>query len=501
MKPVKKVLTILLYAVVLPFAVSIPGGVCVIFLSRSPWVGMLVPPVLITVLYLIFLKKIDTMLALKVNGICVCFLVVVYTVLLTIAGGETDGKLLQNASLWIAFPFVPLFFLLVFQNVRLLFFAAAALTYAAAFLVCFFAERKWLRHQKRLLIPAVCILLCIGLCTGLYLNRPSKRYAGHGFDYMHGWSSTDFTDYMVCSTHSKLAALDHEAALKISDPDEMPVMDGAEACYPVYAAIAKAVYEDIDRIEEEAMAEAERKQDRGILNQNGRIVTFTNTISGFNRLIMGEKFGTGKADLFFGARPSKSQLEEAKEERIDLKITQIGREGFVFFTEKDNPVENLTSSQIRDIYTGKITNWKEVGGKDQAIIAFQRPANSGSQTMMEYFMGDVPLKAPMTYETVDAMAGVIHKVAQYADEAGAFGYSFRYFVEELNQEKNVKLIAVDGVFPSIENIENGSYPLTTGLCLITRENDPNPNVRKMIDFILSKDGQELIRKTGYAGIE
>ncbi|MBQ6037027.1 MAG: substrate-binding domain-containing protein, partial [Lachnospiraceae bacterium] len=158
----------------------------------------------------------------------------------------------------------------------------------------------------------------------------------------------------------------------------MPVMDGAEACYPVYAAIAKAVYEDIDRIETEAMAEAESVSDYSILNQNGRIVTFTNTISGFHRLIMGEKLGTGKADLFFGARPSKSQLEEAKEERIDLKITQIGREGFVFFTEKDNPVENLTSSQIRDIYAGKITNWKEVGGKDQAIIAFQRPANSGS---------------------------------------------------------------------------------------------------------------------------
>ena len=501
MKPVKKVLTILLYAVVLPFAACIPGGVLAIFSSGKPMLAVIVTLIVILVLYLLFSKKLDFELGWKVNGICLCVLTIVYTVLMVIAKGEAGGKLVQNASYWLAFPFLPQFWLLLAPSGRLMYMLSAVMTYAAAFLLCFSIDGKWIGNKKRFLIPAVGILLCLCLCTVLYLNRPSKRYAGHGFDYMHGWSSTDFTDYMVCSTHSKLAALDHEAALKIQDPDEMPVMDGAEACYPVYAAIAKAVYEDIDRIEEEAMAEAERKQDRGILNQNGRIVTFTNTISGFHRLIMGEKLGTGKADLFFGARPSKSQMEEAKEERIDLKITQIGREGFVFFTEKDNPVENLTSSQIRDIYAGKITNWKEVDGKDQAIIAFQRPANSGSQTMMEYFMGDVPLKEPMTYEIVDAMAGVIHNVAQYADEAGAFGYSFRYFVEELNQEKNVKLIAVDGVFPSIENIENGSYPLTTGLCLMTRENDPNPNVRKMIDFILSKDGQELIRKTGYAGIE
>ena len=182
-------------------------------------------------------------------------------------------------------------------------------------------------------------------------------------------------------------------------------------------------------------------------------------------------------------------------------MTPIGREGFVFFVEEDNPVDNLTSEQIRAIYHGDITNWKEVGGKNQAITAFQRPNNSGSQTMMEYFMGDVSLKEPLTYETVGAMEGVIRKVAEYANEAGAMGYTFRYFLEGLHQEKGVKILSVDGVAPTRENIENGSYPLTVGLCLVTRTNDPNPNVQKMIDFILSADGQEIIRRTGYAGVK
>ena len=277
----------------------------------------------------------------------------------------------------------------------------------------------------------------------------------------------------------------------------MPVMDGAEACYPLYAAFARAVYRDIDKIEEKWLTETDNPY------CNGKIVTFTNTVMGFSRLLMNgedrEKYGDG-VDMFFGARPSASQMQEAEERGIELQITPIGREAFVFFVEEDNPVDGLTSDQLKAIYHGDITNWSEVGGKNQEILAFQRPHNSGSQTMMEYFMGDVTLKEPQTYETVDAMSGVIRQVAQYANENGAMGYSFRYFLEGLNQEKGVKMLSVDGVYPSLENIENGSYPLVTNVCLITRKDDPNPYVQKMIDYILSEQGQYIVRKTGYAGV-
>ena len=120
--------------------------------------------------------------------------------------------------------------------------------------------------------------------------------------------------------------------------------------------------------------------------------------------------------------------------------------------------------------------------------------------MMEYFMGDISLREPDTYEIIGGMLDVIQRVAQYANEDGAMGYSFRYFIEGLNQEKGVKLLSIDGVAPTLENIENGSYPLTVALCLITRTEDPKPNVQRMIDFMLSEDGQELVRKTGYAGL-
>jgi phosphate transport system substrate-binding protein len=371
----------------------------------------------------------------------------------------------------------------------------AFILYAAVFL--FLAYRSGLR-LRRGYIPLVIVIICIGTSAYLYMNRPAIRYAGHGFKYMHGFSSTDFSDYMVYSENSRLVTLDHQPELVIENEEDMPVLDGAEACYPLYAAFAKACYKDIDVIESEWL--------KSRTNQylNGKIVTFTNTLRGFDRLIYwrdGSDKYSDAADMFFGARPSAEQMEEAKYLGVELDITPIGREAFVFFVEADNPVDNLTSEQLRAIYHGDITNWKEVGGKNQAIRAFQRPKNSGSQTMMEYFMGDTTMKEPDTYEIVDAMTGVIEEVAQYANEAGAIGYSFRYFLEGLNQEKNVKILSVDGVYPTMENIESGAYPQTGNVCLITRKDETNPYVQKMKEFILSEDGQYIIRQTGYAGLE
>lgn len=351
---------------------------------------------------------------------------------------------------------------------------------------------------RRFVVGVLAIALVTCAIDGvLYMNRSQARYAGHGFDYMNGYSSTDFKDYMVYAENSKLVTLDHEASFQIEHEEDMPILDGAEACYPLYAAFAKAVYKDIDVIEKEYKGSEDAYY---MYEENGKIIAFSNTLNAFMRLVDckdEEKIGS-KVDIYFGAKPSEEQFEMARELDVKLEVTPIGKEAFVFFVEKDNPIDNLTSEQIRAIYHGDITNWKELGGKDQKIVAFQRPHNSGSQTMMEYFMGDVSLKEPMTYETVDAMSGVIQHVAQYANEDGAMGYTFRYFLEGLSQEKGVKMLSVDGVYPTIESVKDGSYPLSVPLVVVTRRDDENPNVQKMVDFILSEDGQYIVEQTGYA---
>ena len=478
----------LIFYVLIPLAASIPGGVLSI-LGTDSRLCIPVVPLCALLLYLLFRKKLDFAAGAGINGIALLVLSVVFAVLMGIARGNVEGTLVRQFC-WLIFPFGPCLLILILMNRILTAAVIAGLTYLAGWCFC---TAKTKQIGKRVIPAAICVLVCTALSGVLYVNRPAARYSGHGFDYMHGYSSTDFTDYTVYAEPSKLYELPGPASLVIEKEEEMPVLDGAEACYPLYAALAKEVYQGIGEIEKKSLGtDTDYK--------NGKIVSFTNTIWGFQRLVDPEsKFGD-QVDLFFGARPSKDQLAMAAEYGTEVVVTPIGREAFVFFTEKDNPVEGLTSEQIRSIYHGDITDWSEVGGKRQKITAFQRPENSGSQTMMEYFMGEVSLREPDSYEVVDAMGGVVRRVAEYANERGALGYTFRYFLEELQQEKNVKMLSVDGVYPTPESIEDGSYPLTVDLCVISRKDDPNPNVQKMIDYLLSEEGQSIVRGTGYGGL-
>ena len=107
---------------------------------------------------------------------------------------------------------------------------------------------------------------------------------------------------------------------------------------------------------------------------------------------------------------------------------------------------------------------------------------------------------PKTYEVYNAMDGIVKKVANYANEDGALGYSFRYFIEGLMEETGVKILSIDGVYPTTENIRDGSYPLSTGLYCLTRANEDDPDVEKVLEFLLSDDGQYIIEETGYVAL-
>ena len=88
-------------------------------------------------------------------------------------------------------------------------------------------------------------------------------------------------------------------------------------------------------------------------------------------------------DLIIVTEPSDEEIEMAKKYNIEMLIKPVCYDAFVFITHKDNPVDNLTIEEIQKIYSGQITNWKEVGGNDEKIRAYQREENSGSQTAME----------------------------------------------------------------------------------------------------------------------
>lgn len=133
----------------------------------------------------------------------------------------------------------------------------------------------------------------------------------------------------------------------------------------------------------------------------------------------------------------------------------------------------------------------------EEILPFQRPEDSGSQTaMLALVMKDRPIAAPMQEEVATGMGSIIQQVAEYRDLSGALGYSFRWYATVINSNPNIRLLAVDGVEPTVQNIRNGSYPLTANLNIVTTDSS-NPNVPALLNWIVGAEGQALIEKAGY----
>ncbi len=308
---------------------------------------------------------------------------------------------------------------------------------------------------------------------------------GYGWKYENGWSSVDLEPYYVENPDNLLPETE-SSTFRIADVENMPVLDGAEAAYPVYSAFANACYENIAEIQRTAKE-----------NHTSRPITFTNTVEAYKSLIAGD------VDIFFGAKPSQAQLALAEEAGVELEMTPIGKEGFVFFVSEENPVDGLTSEQIRNIYSGKTNNWLFLGGGFRTIRAFQRPENSGSQTMMQYFMGDVPLRDPLEVEYNAMMYGVMRDVAEYRNGSASIGYSFRYYASQMAFEasEGIKFLELDGIYPDAESIRDGSYPMTTELYAIAVKGNQNPNVPAFMEWMTGEQGQEIVEQIGYVPLQ
>lgn len=289
----------------------------------------------------------------------------------------------------------------------------------------------------------------------------------------------DLHQYAPFEVNTKAAALDHKASYQITE--QMPFLDGATALYPLYSAFVQAVYPP-------------DTYNLSIYETGGNdLVLCSTTSEAYKRLIDGD------ADLIFAAAPSLAQTKQAKLAGRELKLTPIGREAFVFFVNKRNPVNSLTTEQVKDIYSGTLTNWKDVGGKRASIRAFQRDENSGSQTMLEKIMEDRKLMNPPTENIADVMSGIISLTASYRNYNNALGFSFLFYASEMNASDEIKLLEIDNVPPARESIRSGEYPFTTEFYAVTA-GSTNPNIEPFLDWIQSAEGQELVEKTGYTPV-
>ena len=213
----------------------------------------------------------------------------------------------------------------------------------------------------------------------------------------------------------------------------------------------------------------------------------------------------GENDLLLVYEAAEVTKEQLAEVGTELAVEPIGRDALVFIVNEDNPVQSLTQEQLIGIYCGEITNWSEVGGADLPIVAFQRPEESGSQSLfMKLLMQDrEPMDAPTKFRPME-MGGLIEELAAYNNSADALGYSVFYYASYMYQQPGLRFVAVDGVLPSDETIADGSYPLLNEYYLAARaadlQNEDSPTAQ-LYNWILSEAGKDSMRQAGYIPLD
>jgi ABC-type phosphate transport system substrate-binding protein len=214
-----------------------------------------------------------------------------------------------------------------------------------------------------------------------------------------------------------------------------------------------------------------------------------------------EKLLSGEADIILSVPITSEQEQEAKDRDFNLGRRAVAYEGFVFIVNPENPINSLSQSELRDIYSGRITNWKELGFDDANILPFQRNQNSGSQSFMNEFMKEDEIMNPPTDWIYGGMGHLVDAVSDFDNSKYSIGYSvYSFALEEMAKQKNLKILAVDGVSPSDETLSDGSYPLLSYTYAYYDADTESPLVREVLDFMISEKGQQAAADAGYTPI-
>ncbi|MGF1584569.1 MAG: PstS family phosphate ABC transporter substrate-binding protein [Bacteroidales bacterium] len=174
----------------------------------------------------------------------------------------------------------------------------------------------------------------------------------------------------------------------------------------------------------------------------------------------------------------------------------IAIDAFIMIVNNSNPVNNLTTKQIQDIYTGEITNWVEVGGKAGIINPYIRNSTSGSQVLMEsLIMKDLAMTDLPALDMSSTMWGPFQILS---NDNNGICYTVYYYHEFMARAEGVKSIAVDGVHPEFSTLQKREYPYTTDVYVMIRKDlDKSSMAYKLFNLLLSGAGRKVIEESGY----
>jgi phosphate transport system substrate-binding protein len=191
------------------------------------------------------------------------------------------------------------------------------------------------------------------------------------------------------------------------------------------------------------------------------------------------------------SRPIKEkERATAQEKGVNPVETVVARDAIALVVHPSNILTGLTLADIKAIYTGKVSNWSEVGGADQEIIVVSRDSASGTfETFNELALEGEKVRADALLQASNAAV-----VTTVANTPGAIGYVGLGYVS-----KEVKALSVNEVMPSKETVNAGNYPLARSLFMYT-DGKPEGAVKKFVDFVLSAEGQKLVEENGYISL-
>lgn len=305
--------------------------------------------------------------------------------------------------------------------------------------------------NKKLLVNIIVVIIGIGVCVGCYFL---------------------YNSLIKENTENVQEIAEPISTEPLFSDEDYPIVDGSTATIPLAEAFeANFKAKDIEEVE----------------------INHSKTHNAYVNLINGD------ADLILVTEPSEDELKLAEENGVELEVVKVVNEGFVFFINSKNPVKSLTLEQIQQIYSGEITNWNEVGGNDQKIIAYQRPVNSGSQTgMLSLVMKEKTLVEAPTEYIASGMQDIIDVVSDYENSSGAIGYSYYYYANTMYLSDNIKLLSVNDVEPNNETIKEGEYSIQTAYYIVIRKDEPEDSkTRVLMDAMLSARGQLVAENAGY----
>ena len=307
--------------------------------------------------------------------------------------------------------------------------------------------------KKKIVILLVVLVVTIGVCVGAYFLFTNDR------------NIPNVPPEPEITENNK----------NTLDNDTMPRVDASLATQPLMDAYVKYF------ADEDILTDVKNN--------------YTNTHPAYEKLVNNE------TDLIVVTEPSEEELKMAHDAGVELTITKVVNEGFVFFVNAQNPVNGLTIEEIVDIYSGEVNYWNEVGGNNSKIIPYQRPINSGSQTgMLSLVMKDVPMRMPTSEEAIESMGGIIDIVADYDNNIDGIGYSYYYYANVMYHTPDIKFLAIDGIDPTYETIGNGTYPLMTAYYIVTRS-DADEKTLAFKDLLLSDEGMRVAEEAGYVPAE